>query len=203
MNSESPASVQVFDSPVVLQTTDSEDLDLVQKIKSGRSDEAFARLMKKYQKRVYWLVRRTIFDHYDADEVTQQVFINLYEKIHLFREDSKFYTWLYRIVSNQVLQFLRAQKVRSWVGLDAVLSVKKADHPDASEVLVQSEWEEKLQKTIATLPARQRLVFNMRYHDELSYDEIAEILGTSVGGLKANYFHAVAKVKEVMKNENM
>lgn len=203
MNSESPASVQVFDSQVVLQTTDSEDLDLVQKIKSGRSDEAFARLMKKYQKRVYWLVRRTIFDHYDADEVTQQVFINLYEKIHLFREDSKFYTWLYRIVSNQVLQFLRAQKVRSWVGLDAVLSVKKADHPDASEVLVQSEWEEKLQKTIATLPARQRLVFNMRYHDELSYDEIAEILGTSVGGLKANYFHAVAKVKEVMKNENM
>lgn len=203
MKSESPEPEQTSDPVVALQTTDSEDLDLVRKIKSGRSDEAFTRLMKKYQKRVYWLVRRTIFDHYDADEVTQQVFINLYEKIHLFREDSRFYTWLYRIVSNQVLQFLRAQKVRSWVGLDGVLASKKHDHPDASELIEQSEWEKMLQKTIETLPAKQRLVFNMRFHDELTYDEISEILGTSVGGLKANYFHAVARVKEAMKNENM
>lgn len=184
-------------------SSDAEDLLLIREIVRERSETSFGRLMRKYQKRVYWLVRRTVFDHYDADEITQQVFITLHEKLHLFREESRFYTWLYRIVSNQVLQFLRAQKVRSWVGLENVLQFRATDLPDAGEILIRSEWEQKLQKAIETLPGKQRLVFNMRYHDELSYEEIADVLGTSVGGLKANYFHAVAKVKELMKNEDL
>ena len=177
----------------------SEDSILIREIRENGSDAAFAKLMKKYQERVYWMVRRTIFDHDDADEITQEVFIMVYQKIHQFREDSQFFTWLYKIASNMVLQSLRKKKLRNMVGLDQVSEIHSSDEPTAESEMIKSEWNEKLKAAIETLPPQQRLVFNMRYFDELSYEEISGILDKTTGGLKANYFHAVQKIKEQME----
>lgn len=175
------------------------DSILIREIRENGSDAAFAKLMKKYQERVYWMVRRTIFDHDDADEITQEVFIMVYQKIHQFREDSQFFTWLYKIASNMVLQSLRKKKLRNMVGLDQVSEIHSSDEPTAESEMIKSEWNEKLKAAIETLPPQQRLVFNMRYFDELSYEEISGILDKTTGGLKANYFHAVQKIKEQME----
>ena len=177
----------------------SEDSILIREIRENGSEAAFAKLMKKYQERVYWMVRRTIFDHDDADEITQEVFIMVYQKIHQFREDSQFFTWLYKIASNMVLQSLRKKKLRNMVGLDQVSEIHSSDEPTAESEMIKSEWNEKLKAAIETLPPQQRLVFNMRYFDELSYEEISGILDKTTGGLKANYFHAVQKIKEQME----
>ena len=177
----------------------SEDSILIKEIRENGSEVAFAKLMKKYQERVYWMVRRTIFDHDDADEITQEVFIMVYQKIHQFREDSQFFTWLYKIASNMILQLLRKKKLRSMVGLDQVSEIHSFDEPTAETEMIRNEWNEKLKSAIETLPPQQRLVFNMRYFDELSYEEISEILEKTTGGLKANYFHAVQKIKEQME----
>ncbi len=177
----------------------SEDSILIREIRENGSDAAFAKLMKKYQERVYWMVRRTIFDQDDADGITQEVFITVYQKIHQFREDSQFFTWLYKIASNMVLQSLRKKKLRNMVGLDQVSEIHSSDEPTAESEMIKSEWNEKLKAAIETLPPQQRLVFNMRYFEELSYEEISGILDKTTGGLKANYFHAVQKIKEQME----
>ena len=123
----------------------------------------------------------------------------VYQKIHQFREDSQFFTWLYKIASNMVLQSLRKKKLRNMVGLDQVSEIHSSDEPTAESEMIKSEWNEKLKAAIETLPPQQRLVFNMRYFDELSYEEISGILDKTTGGLKANYFHAVQKIKEQME----
>lgn len=182
---------------------EAEDLHLIRQFVDVQSEVAFTKLMRKYQSRVYWLARRTIFDHYDADEVTQQVFIILYKKLHQFNQDSTFYTWLFRITSNQVLQFLRTQKLKRFVGLDSLGDTLPSDTEAPTDQMEKTEWGLQLQKVIATLPPQQRLVFNMRYYEEMPYEQIAETLGKSVGAMKANYFHAVQKVKEKLSHEIM
>ena len=162
-------------------------------------EKAYTVLIKKYQEKLYWHIRRMVVDHDDANDVLQNVFIRVWKGLENFREDSQLYTWLYRIATNESLTFIEQQKKRSAVSLnddEAGLSNKvKADqHFDFQKL----EW--KLQLAIQQLPEKQRVVFNLRYYDEMPYEEMSKVLETSEGALKASYHHAVKKIEEFIKN---
>ena len=163
-------------------------------------EKAFTAIIKKYQEKLYWHVRRLVVDHDDANDVLQNVFIKVWNALENFREDSQLYTWLYRIATNESLTFLEHEKKRSVVSLqdemDGGLSnrVKADTNFDANKL----EW--RLQVAIQQLPEKQRVVFNLRYYDEMPYQEMSEILETSEGALKASYHHAVKKIEEFLKN---
>lgn len=178
-----------------------DDKELLYLFKQPSSKEkAFTALMKKYQERIYWHIRRLVVDHDDANDVVQNMFIKVWKGLENFREDSQLYTWLYRIATNESLTFLEQQKKRSAVSMNDVeegLSEKvKADsHFDANKL----EW--KLQLAIQQLPEKQRVVFNLRYYEEMPYEEMSKVLDTSEGALKASYHHAVKKIEEfIIKN---
>ena len=162
-------------------------------------EKAYTVLIKKYQEKLYWHIRRMVVDHDDANDVLQNVFIRVWKGLENFREDSQLYTWLYRIATNESLTFIEQQKKRSAVSLnddEAGLSNKvKADqHFDFQKL----EW--KLQLAIQQLPEKQRVVFNLRYYDEMPYEEMSKVLETSEGALKASYHHAVKKIEDYIKN---
>jgi RNA polymerase sigma factor (sigma-70 family) len=180
--------------------TDSSDAELLVQFRNEQTKErAYTSIIKKYQERLYWHIRRMVVDHDDANDVLQNVFIRVWNGLANFREDAQLYTWLYRIATNESLTFLENQKKRSAVSLSDVetgLSNKiKADQNfDANRL----EW--KLQLAIQKLPEKQRLVFNLRYYDEMPYEEMSRILETSEGALKASYHHAAKKIEEYIKN---
>ena len=162
-------------------------------------ERAFTSIIKKYQEKLYWHVRRMVIDHEDANDVLQNVFVRVWNGLENFREDSQLYTWLYRIATNECLTFIEQQKKRMSVSLDegeSALSNKvRADgHFDANRL----EW--KLQLAIQQLPEKQRIVFNLRYYVEMPYEEMSRILETSEGALKASYHHAVKKIEDYIKN---
>lgn len=162
-------------------------------------EKAFTGIIKKYQEKLYWHIRRMVVDHDDANDVLQNMFIKVWNALDNFREDSQLYTWLYRIATNESLTFLEQLKKRSAISLSDVeegLSNKViADkHFDSNKL----EW--KLQVAIQQLPEKQRLVFNLRYYDEMPYEEMSRVLDTSEGALKASYHHAVKKIEEFIKN---
>jgi RNA polymerase sigma-70 factor (ECF subfamily) len=135
-----------------------------------------------------------VIDHDDADDLTQEVFIKIHKAIGNFREDAELFTWIYRIATNECLTFLKKKRRRFFLPLEDVgkeLSLKI----DSSAGISEDEIQKKLQKALLTLPDKQRLVFNMKYFDDLSYEVISEITGTSVGALKASYHHAVKKIE--------
>jgi RNA polymerase sigma factor (sigma-70 family) len=180
--------------------TDSSDAELLVQFRNEQTKErAYTSIIKKYQERLYWHIRRMVVDHDDANDVLQNVFIRVWNGLANFREDAQLYTWLYRIATNESLTFLENQKKRSAVSLSDVetgLSNKiKADQNfDANRL----EW--KLQLAIQKLPEKQRLVFNLRYYDEMPYEEMSRVLKTSEGALKASYHHAAKKIEEYIKN---
>jgi RNA polymerase sigma-70 factor (ECF subfamily) len=174
-----------------------DDIELIQDCRNPATREAaFSRIIKKYQERLYWHVRRMVSDHEDANDVLQNLFIKAWKGIEQFREESSLYTWLYRIATNESLTFLDQQKKRRSLSLDdeereyLTGKIKADDHFDGRKL----EW--KLQLAIQQLPAKQRAVFNLRYFDEMPYEEMSRILETSEGALKASYHHAVKKVEE-------
>ncbi len=177
-----------------------DDKELLFQFKQAATKErAFTAIIKKYQEKLYWHVRRLVVDHDDANDVLQNMFIKVWNGLENFREDSQLYTWLYRIATNEGLSFLEQQKRRSTVSLSDVESglsnkVKADTHFDANKL----EW--KLQVAIQQLPEKQRIVFNLRYFDELPYQEMSRILDTSEGALKASYHHAAKKIEEFIKN---
>ena len=177
-----------------------EDKDLLQLFKTeGQKEKAFTAIIKKYQEKLYWHARRLIIDHDYTNDVLQNMFIKVWNGLENFREDSQLYTWLYRIATNESLTFLESQKRRSAVSLSEVeggLSNKiKADENfDANKL----EW--KLQLAIQHLPDKQRIVFNLRYYDEMPYEEMSRVLETSEGALKASYHHAAKKVQDFIIN---
>ena len=177
-----------------------EDKNLLQLFKTeGQKEKAFTAIIKKYQEKLYWHARRLIIDHDDTNDVLQNMFIKVWNGLESFREDSQLYTWLYRIATNESLTFLESQKRRSAVSLSEVeggLSNKiKADENfDANKL----EW--KLQLAIQHLPDKQRIVFNLRYYDEMPYEEMSRVLETSEGALKASYHHAAKKVQDFIIN---
>lgn len=154
-------------------------------------------LVRGYQQRVYWHVRKMVIDHDDADDLTQEIFIKVHRYIDTFREDAQLFTWIYRIATNECLTFLNKKKKRFFLPIGDVEGELTAKLDTASQIS-GDEIQLKLQKALLTLPVKQRLVFDMKYFEDLSYEEIAEITTTSVGALKASYHHAVKKIEEFL-----
>jgi RNA polymerase sigma-70 factor (ECF subfamily) len=177
-----------------------DDKELLELFRDPSSKEkAYTSIVRKYQEKLYWHVRRMVVDHDDANDVLQNVFIKVWKGLENFREDAKLYTWLYRIASNESLTFLEQQKKRQSVSFDDVqggLSERlKADKDfDPSKI----EW--KLQLAIQQLPEKQRLVFTLRYYDEMPYEDMSRILETSEGALKASYHLAAKKIEDYILN---
>jgi len=177
-----------------------DDKELLYLFKNADTKEsAFTAILKKYQEKLYWHIRRLVIDHDDADDVLQNMFIKVWKGLQNFREDSQLYTWLYRIATNESLTFLEQRKKRNLVSLDTVenglVNKLKADSNfDANRL----EW--KLQLGIQQLPEKQRIVFNLRYYDEMPYEEMSRVLETSEGALKASYHHAAKKIEEFILN---
>jgi RNA polymerase sigma factor (sigma-70 family) len=166
---------------------------------AATKEKAFTAIIKKYQEKLYWHIRRLVVDHDDANDVMQNVFIKVWKGLENFREDSQLYTWLYRIATNEGLTFLEQQKKTTTVSLSdeesGLSNTVKADtNFDANKL----EW--RLQLAIQQLPEKQRAVFNLRYYDEMPYQEMSRILDTSEGALKASYHHAAKKIEEFIKN---
>ncbi|NEN24844.1 sigma-70 family RNA polymerase sigma factor [Cryomorpha ignava] len=169
--------------------------ELIKRLKDKKSrNAAFDLLVKTYQQPLYYHIRRMVGNHQDADDVLQNTFIKVWRFIGDFKEESKLYTWLYRIASNEALGFLRAQRAKPSGNVDAETHVAATtDGPDGDSI------ERKLGAALQTLPDKQRQVFDLKYFSELKYEEISEITGTSVGALKASYFHAVKKIEVFLK----
>ncbi len=160
-------------------------------------DAAFTKLVRKYQERLYWHIRRMVVGHEDTDDILQNVFIKVWRNLGEFREESNLYTWLYRIATNETLTWIEQQKRRTSVSIndnEDYFSEKLKAQPDFDPGKI--EW--KLQNAIQSLPDKQKLVFNLRYYDEMPYEEMSGILGTSVGALKASYHHAAKKIEAAL-----
>ncbi|HXB43886.1 MAG TPA: sigma-70 family RNA polymerase sigma factor [Puia sp.] len=182
---------------MAVNTTDTELL--IQFREPATKEKAFTAIIKKYQEKLYWHVRRMVVEHEDANDVLQNVFIRVWNGLENFREDSQLYTWLYRIATNECLTFLDQQKKKSTVPLGDVESglsnkIKADSNFDANKL----EW--KLQLAIQQLPEKQRAVFSLRYYDEMPYEEMSRVLETSEGALKASYHHAVKKIEDYILN---
>ncbi len=176
------------------------DQEIVNRFQAGERRVSFTMLIERYQKRIYFSARKMVGgDHDEADEIAQETFVKVYEALDSFRGDAKFYTWTYRIMMNAVIYKSRRKKIRKDVELDDVAEILESDIPQPDEAMQRKEMTALIEKAIETLPPKQREVFVMRFYDELPYEEIATIVGTSVGGLKANYFHAVKKITEYVQ----
>jgi len=177
-----------------------DDKELLFQFKNETTREtAFTCIIKKYQEKLYWHIRRMVVEHEDANDVLQNIFIKVWKSLDNFREDSQLYTWLYRIATNESLNFLQQQKKRSSISMDdedSTISnkIKADEHFDSNKL----EW--KLQLAIQKLPEKQRAVFNLRYYDEMPYEEMSRVLETSEGALKASYHHAVKKIEDYILN---
>jgi RNA polymerase sigma-70 factor (ECF subfamily) len=176
-----------------------DELLLMQFRTDGMKESGFTAIIKKYQEKLYWHIRRMVVDHDDTNDVLQNVFIKVWNGLANFREDARLYTWLYKIATNESLSFLEQKKKKAAVSFsdveEGLSNTIKADKDfDASRL----EW--KLQLAIQQLPEKQRLVFNMRYYDELPYSEMSQILETSEGALKASYHHAAKKIEDFILN---
>ncbi len=158
---------------------------------------AFNLLVRQYQKRLYWHIRKILIDHDDTDDVLQNVFIKVWKNLHNFKGESQLFTWLFRIATNESINFLNQKKKRAGVPLDAVSSFL-ANNLESDSYFKGDEIQAKLQKAILTLPDKQRIVFNMKYFDAMKYEEMSGILETSVGALKASYHHAVKKIENYL-----
>jgi RNA polymerase sigma-70 factor (ECF subfamily) len=170
--------------------------EILQQLSDQRQrDKAFSQIVRLYQERIYWHIRKMVIIHDDAADVMQNTFMKAWNGLDGFRGDSQISTWLYRIATNETLTFIASKKAKNTISVDAedawVANSLRADaYFDGDELQIQ------LQQAIATLPDKQRLVFNMKYYDNLTYEEMEAILGTSVGALKASYFHAVRKIEK-------
>jgi RNA polymerase sigma-70 factor (ECF subfamily) len=176
-----------------------QDAHIVALLKELRTqDQGFRLLLAQYQQQLYWHVRRIVVDHDDANDVVQNVLIKVYRSISSFEGKSKLYTWLYRIATNEALTFLNSKRKRGVLSIDNDDSLGqqlKADSyfdGDKTQLI--------LQRAIAQLPDKQRIVFNMRYHGEHTYEQMSEILQTSEGALKASFHHAVKKIEQFVQN---
>ena len=173
-----------------------EEKEILLKIKDPASrNNGFDLLVKTYQQRLYWHIRKMVLDHDDTDDLLQEVFIKVWKNIDKFREDSNLFTWLYKIATNECLNFLKRKKNKYHVSVEDT-SRELYDKLDNNPYISGSEIQIKLQKALLKLPDKQRLVFNMKYFDDMKYEDISKITETSVGSLKASYHIAVKKIEE-------
>lgn len=173
------------------------DFELTKSFING-DESAFNRLAVKYQEKIYWHARRMAGNHLDADEIVQEVLIVLYNKLKTFEFKSSLYTWIYTITNTRTINYLKKKSLRIFFSLDDITN-KKLEQKDIIDDLESKQKVEKIENALQRLPVKQREVFIMRNFDELNYEEISTITGKSVGTLKANYFHALNKIKELVK----
>ena len=172
-----------------------EEQEFIQELLNPKTqNQAFQKLLKEYQKPLYNHVRNILLNHDDTDDVLQNTFVKVFQNLNKFKGESKLFSWMYRIATNEALTFLNQKAKKSGISSETLQSKAidnlKADiHFDGNEIQI------KLQKAILQLPEKQQLVFKMKYFEELKYEEISEILGTSMGALKASYHHAVKKIE--------
>ena len=177
------------------------DEDIIEKIKDKKTvDYGFNLLMDKYQEKVYWVIRRMVIDHESSDDIAQETFVKVWKNLDRFKGESKLYTWIYRIATNEALTHLRKKKRRFFLPIGDVENELRSTL-EADTYYGGDEIQLKLQKAILTLPEKQRLVFNMKYFEELKFREIAEVLEVTVGSLKAQYHHAVKKIEKYLKED--
>ncbi len=175
------------------------DVELIKSFLQG-DETAFNRLAKQYQEKIYWHARRMTGNHLDADEILQEVLIVLYNKLKTFKFNSSLYTWIYTITNTRSINFLKRKKLRTFLSLGDI----KNQENESENIIADLETKQKLEKierALRKLPVKQREVFIMRNYDDLSYEEISKITGKSIGGLKANHFHAINKLKEMITDE--
>lgn len=177
------------------------DQEIIQLYRTkGKQEQAFGILVKEYQEKMYWHIRRMVVSHADADDVVQNTLVKVWKALPKFRADSGLYTWIYRIATNEAISFLNQRKKRSAQHIDdpEMLALSRLT---SDELFDGDALQAKLYAVIETLPSKQKLVFQMKYLEELKYQEISEILDTSVGALKASYHHAVKKIEEAFKED--
>jgi len=160
-------------------------------------NEAFRRLVREYQRPLYAHIRNMVINHDDTDDVLQNTFVKVFQNLKNFKGESKLYSWIYRIATNEAITFINTRAKKSGISSEE-LKDKMINNLQADVDYDGDAIQLKLQKAVATLPEKQQLVFKMKYFQELKYEEISEILETSVGGLKASYFHAVKKIEEYL-----
>ena len=177
-----------------------QDLQLIADLKDeSMKESAFRLLVSKYKERLYWHIRKIVLNHEDADDVLQNTFVKVWKNIGSFREEANLYTWLYRIATNESLTFLNQKKKKSFVNSEEEFNVYLIDNIQTDPYFNGDDIHRKLQEAIARLPEKQRLVFNMRYFDDIKYQDMEKILETSEGALKASFYHAVKKIEEYLK----
>ncbi|MBK0381875.1 sigma-70 family RNA polymerase sigma factor [Pedobacter sp. SD-b] len=172
-----------------------EDSLILQKFENEKTrNESFSLLLEKYQQKVYWHIRRMVLNHDDADDLVQDVFIKVWKNLINFRQDSQLYTWIYRIATNECITFLKKKRAKNNISIDD-LGEQLSENLNEENYFSGDAIQKKLQEALLTLPEKQKLVFNMKYYDDLKFQEISDILGTSVGALKASYHLAVKKIE--------
>ncbi len=174
-----------------------DDYELIRDFLSG-NQQSFNSLAKRYQERIYWHARRMLGDHDDAHEIVQQVLMVMYNKLNTFNFSSSLYTWIYKVTSTRCLNLLKKKSLRKIFTFSTNESVANQSYDNIVEGIESKEMLVKMEKLLQKLPVKQREVFVMRNYDDLSYEEISEITGKTVGALKANYFHAFKKIREQM-----
>lgn len=170
------------------------DERIIELYSSGRHDEAFMGIVDAYTERLYWHVRRFLCSHEDTNDLLQDIFIKIWGAMQTFRGDARLYTWIYRIATNEVLNHLRKQKFKALISLESASGIIERKI-DEDTYFNGDDLQRELHKAIQRLPEKQRIVFSLRYFDEMKYEEISEITDTSVGALKASYHHAYNKIK--------
>jgi len=178
-----------------------EEISLVEQLQdSSTKEQAFRDLISQYKERLYWHIRKIVKSHDDTDDVLQNTFIKVYKGIHSFNQESKLYSWMYRIATNEAITFINKRAKEQNVDITDYQNNLTSNL--SNDILYDGDdIQLLLLKAITSLPQKQQLVFNMKYFDNMKYDEISSILDTSVGALKASYFHAVKKIKDFL-NEN-
>jgi len=181
--------------------TEISDKELIEQFRNEETRAAaFDLLVRKYQKRLYWHIRKMVVDHDDANDVVQNTLLKAWKGLENFRSESGLYTWLYRISTNESLTFLNKKKTKYLVPIVDVEG-QLSSSLEIDSYFSGDDIQLKLQKAILSLPEKQRVVFNMRYYDEVKYEEMAKILNTSVGALKASYHHAAKKIEKFISGD--
>jgi RNA polymerase sigma-70 factor (ECF subfamily) len=176
-----------------------EEKDFIKELLNPKTqNQAFQKLLRDYQRPLYNHIRNIVLNHDDADDVLQNTFIKVFQYLKDFKGDSKLFSWMYRIATNEAITFINQKAKRNGTTSEALQS-RIVDNLKADTYFDGNEIQLKLQKAITLLPEKQQLVFKMKYYEEIKYEDMSEVLGTSVGALKASYHHAVKKIEDFMK----
>jgi RNA polymerase sigma-70 factor (ECF subfamily) len=178
----------------------SED-EIVEKLRDQDTRrEAFTQIVEAYSEKIYWTIRKMVLSHDDANDILQNTFLKAWTNLDNFRGDAKVFTWIYKIAINENITFLNKQRSMNNISLDEA-DVYMLERLSGDEYFDGDALQLKLEEAILNLPEKQRIVFLMKYKDEMKYDDMSEILGTSVGALKASYHHAIKKIEAFLTQD--